>query len=78
MYVCMCVCMYVCVCVVSTFSNNFSSEITGPTEAKFHMEPPWFGRMKVHPNGPGHITKTAAMLIYTKHLRKSSPEPKGL
>ena len=32
MYVFMCVCMYVC---VSAFSNIFSSETTGPTEAKF-------------------------------------------
>ena len=29
--------MCVCVCV---FSNIFS-ETTGPTEAKFHVEPPW-------------------------------------
>ena len=40
----MSVCVYVC---VSTFSNIFSSEITGPTEAKFHMEPPWDEGTKV-------------------------------
>ena len=27
------VCMYVC--------SNIFSETTGPTEAKFHVEPPW-------------------------------------
>ena len=59
-YVCMCVC-------VSTFSNIFSSEITGPIEAKFHMEPPWDGETKVCSNGPGHMTKMAA--IYSKTLK---------
>ena len=29
-------------------------------------------------NGPGHVTKMAAMPIYGKKLKKSSsPEPKG-
>ena len=66
------VCMYVC---VSTFSNIFSSETTGPIEAKFHVQPPWDGRTKVCSNGPGHMTKMAA--IYGKNLKKSSsPEPK--
>ena len=32
-----CVCVSVCVCV---FSNIFA-ETTGPTEAKFHVGPPW-------------------------------------
>ena len=72
MYVCMCV----CVCV-STFSN-ISSETTGVIEAKFHMEPPWDGGTQVCSNGPGHITKMAAMPIYGKNLKKSSsPEPKA-
>ena len=34
---CVCVCVRVCVCVCS----NIFSETTGPTEAKFHVEPPW-------------------------------------
>ena len=73
MYVC------VCVCVLSTFSNIFSPETTGPIEAKFHMEPPWDGVTKVCTNDPGHMTKLAAMPIYSKTLKKSStPEPKGL
>ena len=62
---------------MSTFSNIFSSETTGPIEAKFHMEPPWDGGTKVCSNGPGHMTKMAAIPIYGKNLKKSSPKPKG-
>ena len=57
--------MYVC---VSTFSNIFSSETTGPIEAKFHVEPPWDWWTKVCSNGPGHMTKMATMPIYGKNL----------
>ena len=65
--------MYV-VCM-STFSNIFSSETTGPIEAKFHLEPPWEGGPK---NGPGHMTMMAAMPIYGKNIKKSSsPKPNG-
>ena len=60
---------------MSTFSNIFSSETTGPIEAKFRMEPPWDGGTKVCSNGPGHMT---AIPIYGKNLKKSSsPETKG-
>ena len=62
-------------CCMSTFSNIFS-ETTGPIEAKFHMEPPWDWGTKVCSNGPGHMTKMAAMPIYGKSLKKSSPKPK--
>ena len=63
---------------MSTFSNIFSSETTGPIEAKFHMEPPLDGGRKVYSNGPGHMTKMAAMPMYGKNLKKSSSlEPKG-
>ena len=62
--------MYVC---VLTFSN-ISSETTGPIEAKFHVEPPCDGGMKVYPNGPGHITKMTEMPICGKNLK--TPEPK--
>ena len=65
-----------CVCM-STFSNIFS-ETTGPIEAKFHMEPPWDGGMKVCSNGHGHMTNMATMPIYDKNLKKSSSlQPKG-
>ena len=57
--------------------NIFSSETTGPIEAKFHMESPWNRGTKVCSNGPGHMIKMAAMPIYIKNLKKSSPEPKG-
>ena len=63
----------------STFSNIFSSETAWPIKAKFYVEPPWEGGTKVCINGPGHMTKLAAMPIYGKNLKKSSshPEPAG-
>ena len=57
-----------------TFSNIFSSETAWPIKAKFYVEPPWVGVTKVCINGPGHMTKMAAMPIYGKNLKKySSP-----
>ena len=56
--------MYVC---MSTFSNIFSSETTGPVQAKFHVEP-WDERTKVYSSGPGHMAKMTAMPIYGKTL----------
>ena len=47
---------------------------TGPIEAKFHVEPPWNGGMKICSNGPGHMTNMATMPIYGKN--KSSLELK--
>ena len=62
-----------------TFSNVFSSETTWPIKAKFYVEPPWEGETKVYINGPGHMTKMAAMPIYGKNLKKSSSaEPEVL
>ena len=54
---------------MSTFSNIFSSKTTGPSEAKFHMEPLWDGRTKVCSNGPGHMTKMAAVPYKVKTLK---------
>ena len=48
---------------MSRFSNTFSSETTGPVEAKFHMEPSLDGGMKVCLKGPGIMTKMTAMPI---------------
>ena len=63
----------------STFSNIFSSETAWPIKAKFYDEPPWKEGTKVCINGPGHMTKMAAMPIYGKKLKKySSPEPEVL
>ena len=53
----------------STFSNVFSSETAWPIKAKFYVEPPWEGEMKVCINGPSHMTKMAAMPIYGKNLK---------
>ena len=52
-----------------TFSNVFSSETAWPIKAKFYVEPPWEGGTKVYINGPGHMTKMAAMPIYGKNLK---------
>ena len=52
-----------------TFSNVFSSETAWPIKAKFYVEPPWEGGTKVCINGPGHMTKMAAMPIYGKNLK---------
>ena len=61
------------------FSNVFSSETAKPIKAKCYVEPPWEGGTKVYINGPGHMTKMAAMPIYVKNLKKSSsPEPEVL
>ena len=71
-------CVGVYVCCMSTFSNIFSSETTGPSEAKFHTEPLLNGGTRVCSNGPDHMTKMAAMPIHGKNLKKSSSlEPKG-
>ena len=62
----------------SVGSCVFSSETTGPIEAKFHVAPPWDGGMKIYSNGPRHMTNMAAMSIYGKNLFKnSSLEPKS-
>ena len=59
-------------------SNIFSSETNGPIKVKFHVELLWDGGTKVCSNGPGHLTKMAAMPIHDKNLKKSSSlEPKG-
>ena len=44
--------------------NIFSSETAWPIKAKLYVEPPWEGGTKVYINGPGHMTKMAAMPIY--------------
>ena len=64
--------------VLSRYSDIFSSQTTGPIEAKFHVRPPWDGGTKVCSNGSGQMTKMAVMFMYGKNLKiSSSPEPKG-
>ena len=47
-------------------------------EAKFHVEPQWDRGTKVSSNGPGHMTKMAALPIYGKNVKNSSSlESKG-
>ena len=59
---------------LSTFSNIFSSETTGPIKLKSKD-----AGTKVCSNGPGHMTKMAATPIYVKNpLKSSSPELEGL
>ena len=50
------------------YLNSFSSETAWPIEALLYVELPWEGGTKVYINGPGHITKMAAMPIYGKNL----------
>ena len=51
-------------------SSNIFSETTGPIKVKFHMELLLDGGTKICSNGPGHLTKMAAMSIYGKNLKK--------
>ena len=51
------------------FSKIFS-ETNWPIIAKFYVKPPWEGGTKVYINGPGHMTKMAAMPIYGKNPSK--------
>ena len=44
------------------------SETAWPIKAKFYVGLPWRGGTKVCINGPGHMTKMAAMPIYGKNL----------
>ena len=52
----------------SIFLNFFSSIKTWPMEAKFHVESPWDGGMKVCSYSLGSMTKMATMPIYCKIL----------
>ena len=49
--------------------NILSSETTGPIKVKFHLQLLWDGGTKICSNGPGHMTKMAAMTIYGKNLK---------
>ena len=57
-----------CRCCRQQCLNIFSSETALPIKAKFYVESPWEGGTKVCINGPGHMTKMAAMPIYGKNL----------
>ena len=53
-------------------SNDFSSETIGPIVTKFHMWSAWVGGTKNCSNGPGHMTKMAAMPIYGLNVKGHS------
>ena len=53
-------------------SNDFSSETIWPIITKFHMQPPWVWGTKRWSNGPGHMTKIAAMPIYGTNVKDHS------
>ena len=61
----------------STFSNFFFLETAWPIGAKFNVEPPWDGGTKIQSNGLGHMTKMAAMLIYSKNIKKKKKKKKS-
>ena len=45
------------------------SETAWPIKAKFHVEPPGEEGTNVYINGPGHMTKMAAMLYMVKTFK---------
>ena len=51
-------------------SNTFYSETAEPIKAKFYVEPPWVGGMKVCSRHLGHMTKMATTPIYSKNPSK--------
>ena len=53
----------------STFSNFFSLETLRSIEARFHVESPWDGGMKVSSVDLCHMTKMATMSIYGKSYK---------
>ena len=62
-----------------SFLAHLSRRLTGELIGYPWIRPPWEGGTKVCINGPGHMTKMAAMPIYGKNLKKSfSPEPEVL
>ena len=54
----------------SQFLEDFFYETTGPISFKFHMQSPGNGGKKVYIFRPGHLTKMAAMPMYSKNLKK--------
>ena len=49
---------------MTTIFKIFFSKTVWPIKAKFYVEPPCEGEMKVYINDTGHMTKMAAMPIY--------------
>ena len=65
--------------VRSHFQTSSPLKPLGQSKPNFMWSLLWEGGKKVCINGPGHMTKMAAMPIYGKNLKKScSPEPEVL
>ena len=62
--------------VVHTLYTSSPQKLLDQSKSNFIWSLHW--GTKVCSNGPGHMTKMAAMLLYGKnHKKSSSPEPKG-
>ena len=55
-------------------SNNFFPETAGPIVTKFRVQPPGPLGEKSCSDSLGHMTKMAAMPVFGKNLKKSSPD----
>ena len=63
----------------STILKILFSETAWPIKAKLYVEHPYEGGTKVYINGPGQMSKMAAMAINSKNVYNfSSPEPEDL
>ena len=58
-------------CICPPFSKIFFSKIAWPIKVKFYVKPPRERGKKVYINGPGLMTRMAAMPIYGKKPSKS-------
>ena len=54
--------------VPSIYSNIVFSQTIGPIELKFHVKTPYDKSAKIYTKYFGHMTKMAAMPIYSKNL----------
>ena len=63
----------------STLFKDFLPQNILANQSQIHVVPPsWEGGMNVCGDGPGRMTKMAAMPMYGKNFKKSSREPKVL
>ena len=72
MFASLCICMG----TIHLYGKNVENFKPLPVLLKFHVEPPEVGGTIDCLNGHGPLTKMAAMPIYGKNLKKSSPDPR--
>ena len=70
MYVCMYICMYVCMYVWQHFQRSSPRKPPVQSKSNFIWSLHGMWGMNMCSNGPGHVTKMAAMPIYGKNLKK--------